>query len=412
MLKKISRAEVFLMSTFQIKEGIYWVGARDWNLRWFHGPAYSTHQGTTYNSYIIKDEKNLLVDGVYKPFIDRFFEHIEEVIDFKEIDYYVVNHVEPDHSSSFPRTMERLRDDITVICSPKGKEGIVEHYGDGYNFKIVNTGDTVNIGRRNLAFVNAQMLHWPDSMFTYIPEEKLLLSNDAFGMHLCTSQLYDDQVDDCLIMNESKKYFANILTPFSSILLKKLKEVQEMNLEIDMIAPAHGIIWRKEPNKIIEKYLEWAEGKTKEKAIIVYETMWDSTELMAKKIADGLIDQGIEVHFYRKSKSDKNDIIKEFLDAKAIIIGSSTINNVIIPELVPLLEELEGLRFKNKLGAVFGSYGWRGGATKRIVERLERAKIELIGEPLEVVYIPDKNQLRSCYEFGVEIAKKIKESVS
>jgi len=412
MFNKISIVEVFLMSTFQIKEGIYWVGVRDWNIRYFHGPAYSTHQGTTYNSYIIKDDKNVLVDGVYKPFIDRFFAHIEEVIDFKEIDYYVVNHVEPDHSSSFPRTMERLRDDVTVICSDKGKDGIIEHYGDGYNFKIVSTGDTVNIGRRNLTFVNAQMLHWPDSMFTYIPEEKALLSNDAFGMHLCTSQLYDDQVDDCLIMNEAKKYFANILTPFSSILLKKLKEVQKMNIEIDMIAPAHGIIWRKEPTKIIEKYLEWAEGQAKEKVIIVYETMWDSTELMAKKIADGLIDQGIEVHFYRKSKSDKNDIIKEFLDAKAIIIGSSTINNVIIPELVPLLEELEGLRFKNKLGAAFGSYGWRGGATKRITNRLEKAKIELIGEPLEVVYVPDGEQLRRCYEFGVEIAKRIREAVN
>ncbi|KXS45124.1 MULTISPECIES: FprA family A-type flavoprotein [unclassified Candidatus Frackibacter] len=398
------------MSIFQVKEDVYWVGARDWNINSFHGPAYSTKQGTTYNSYLIKDEKNVLVDGVYKPFIDRFFEHIEEVVDFKDIDYYIVNHVEPDHSSSFPRTMERLRDDVTVVCSAKGKEGIIEHYGSGYNFEVVSTGDTINIGERNLAFVDASMLHWPDSMFTYIPEDKLLLPNDAFGMHYCTSQLFDDQVDDCLMMDEAKKYFANILTPFSSILLKKLKEVQEMDIEIDMIAPSHGIIWREDPNKIIQKYLEWAEGKAKEKALVIYETMWDSTELMAKKIADGLIDQGIEVQFYRKSDADKNDIIKEFLDAKAIIVGSPTINNVMIPELTPLLEELEGLRFKNKLGASFGSYGWRGGAAKRIADRLEGAKIELIDEPLEVKYVPDKEQLKECYEFGVSIAEKIKQS--
>ncbi len=396
------------MGSFKIKEDIYWVGARDWNVRWFHGPAYSTHRGTTYNAYLIKDKKNVLVDGVHKPFIDRYFEHISEVIDFSEIDYYIVNHVEPDHSGTFPRAMEKLRDDVTVICSKNGKKGLIEHYGNGYNFKVVESGDTINIGERNLAFVSAPMLHWPDSMFTYIPEDKLLLPNDAFGLHLCVSNLFESKNDDAIIMQEAKKYFANILTPFSGLITKKLKEVQEMDIEIDMIAPSHGIIWDEHPEKIINKYAEWAKMQPNDKAVIVYETMWDSTELMAEKIAEGLIDQDIDVKFFKKSVSDKNDIITEVLDAKAIIIGSPTINSVMIPELTPILEELEGLRFKNKIGAAFGSIGWAGGATKRIAERMKVANIDLVEEPLVFKYVPEKEQLEEAYEYGKRIAQAIK----
>ncbi len=399
------------MESFEIKRNIYWVGARDWNIRWFHGPAYSTPKGATYNSYIIKDEKNVLVDGVHKPFINTLFKHIEEVIDFKDIDYYVVNHTEPDHSASFPDTMKKLRDDVTVICSKNGKQSLIEHYGNGYNFKVVETGDIVNIGERSLAFVGASMLHWPDSMFTYIPEDKLLLPNDAFGMHICVSNLFDDQNDEAVLIAEAEKYFANILTPFSSLVLKKLKEIQEMGIRIDMIAPSHGIIWRKDPEKIMNKYIEWAEMKPKEKAVIIYETMWDSTELVAQKIAEGLMEEDIEVKFYKKSVSNKNDIITEILDAKAIIIGSPTINNVMIPELTPLLEELEGLRFKNKIGAAFGSKGWAGGAAKRIAERMEAAKIEIIGDPFEFKYVPDEDQLNEAYQLGKVMANEIKKNI-
>lgn len=397
------------MGSIQIKEDIYWVGARDWNIRYFHGPAYSTHRGTTYNAYLIKDEKNVLVDGVFKPFIGKFFETLGEVIDFQEIDYYVVNHVEPDHSASFPETMKRLRDDVVIICTEKGREGLIEHYGDGYNFQVVRTGDTIKIGKRTLAFVEAPMLHWPDSMFTYVPEEKLLLPNDAFGMHLAVARLFDDENDEVVIMQEAKKYFANILTPFSGLIINKLKEVTEMGLEIDMIAPSHGIIWRRNVVTIIEKYAEWAEMKPRDKAVIVYDTMWDSTELLADKIANGLINEGIDIRLYKQSVSDRNDIITEIFDAKAIIIGSPTINNVILPELVPLLEDLEGLRFKHKIGAVFGSHGWAGGATKRIAERMKAAKIELIEEPFVTKYVPDKETLDEAYEFGRRIARAIKE---
>ncbi|AGB40408.1 putative flavoprotein [Halobacteroides halobius DSM 5150] len=398
------------MGSFKVKENIYWVGARDWNLRSFHGPAFNTPHGTTYNAYLIKDEKNVLVDGVHKPFTDTLFEHIQEVIDWEDIDYYIVNHAEPDHSGSFPATMEKLRDDVTVVCTASGKNNLLEHYGDSYNYQVINSGDTIDIGARTLSFLEASMLHWPDSMFTYIPEDKLLLPNDAFGMHLCVSSLFDDQNDQNLLIKEAKKYFANILTPFSDLVLKKLNEVEEMGLEIDIIAPSHGIIWRENPEEIINKYVEWAEMKPKKKAVVIYETMWDSTELVAQKIVEGLIDAGIEVNFYRKSISDKNDIVTEILDAKAVIVGSPTINNVMIPAVTPILEELEGLRFKNKLGAAFGSKGWAGGAAQRIADRLEKAKINLVGEPFEFKYVPNEEKLDEAYQLGEKIAEKINKS--
>ena len=397
------------MGSFKVCQDVYWVGARDWNIRWFHGPAYKTPQGTTYNAYLIKGDKNVLVDGVHQPFIDTLFEHIEEVVAFEDIDYYVVNHVEPDHSSSFPATMEKLRDDVVVVCSKAGKDGLLEHYDLDCNYQVVETGDEISIGDKTMAFLNASMLHWPDSMFTYIPEDKLLLPNDAFGMHYCVSNLFDDNHEESFLMREAKKYFANILTPFSNLITKKLKQVQELGLEIDMIAPSHGIIWRENPDKIIKKYAEWAEMKPKKKAIIVYETMWDSTELVAQKILEALIAEDIEAHFYLKSDSSKNEIIRELLDSAAIIVGSPTINNIMIPELAPLLEELVGLRFKNKLGAVFGSYGWAGGAGERISDRLEEAKIEVMEEPFTFKYVPDKKKLDEAYQFGKRIAKKIKE---
>ncbi len=397
------------MSSFAIKDDVYWVGARDWNRRLFHGPGLSTHRGTTYNAYLIKDEKNVLVDGVYTPFIDTFFKHLQEVIDFTEIDYYVVNHTEPDHSASFPATMEKLRDDVQVICTENGKKALQEHYGNGYNFKVVASGDSISLGQRSLAFLSAPMLHWPDSMFTYLSEEKLLLPNDAFGMHLSVSNLFDDMNKQSVLMEEARKYYANILTPFSDLVLKKLQEVEELGLEIDMIAPSHGIIWRENPEKIITKYASWAEMKPARKAVLVYETMWDSTEKVARRILDGLIAEDVEVKYYRQSVSDKNDIVAEILEAGAVIIGSPTINNVMLPEMTPILEELEGLRFKNKIGAAFGSRGWAGGAAKRIADRLEKANIDLVADPFEFQYVPAEEQLEAAYQLGINIGQKLSE---
>ncbi|MBM3245156.1 MAG: MBL fold metallo-hydrolase, partial [Candidatus Omnitrophica bacterium] len=267
------------MAREEIKKGIYWVGVVDWNIRTFHGHTYSTKRGTTYNAYLIIDEKVTLVDAVYTPFAKDLIEKVKEIIDPSKIDYIVVNHIEIDHSGALPEIM-KLCPKAKLFGTEKCKAGLYKHYYENWDFQVVKTGDKLSLGRRTLQFIEAPMIHWPDSMFTYCPEEKLLLPNDAFGQHYATSERFDDQTDACALMDEAAKYYGNILWPLSGVILKKLEELLKMNLAIDMIAPSHGIIWRKEPQKIINAYLSWAKNETKRKAVVVYETMWGATEKM------------------------------------------------------------------------------------------------------------------------------------
>lgn len=394
------------MPAVEIKKGIYWVGAVDWNKRQFHGPTYHTHRGTSYNAYLIVDEKITLIDTVDEDFVDVMIENIKEIIDITKIDHVVVNHVEPDHSGGFPRLMEYIPN-AKVFCSEKGEEGMRLHYFGDYDYNVVKTGDIINIGKRNIKFIEAPMLHWPDSMFTYIEEEKILMPNDAFGQHMAFSHLFDDENDMEAVMEEAKYYFANILMPFSSLIIKKIDEIMKMNLEIDMIAPSHGVIWRNNPNKIIEDYVRWAKGEVKRKAVIVYDTMWGSTTKMAHGILDGLVSEDVEVKLYRISISDLTKVIGEILDSSALIIGSSTINNTMIATLGYFLEEIGGLKPKGKLGAAFGSYGWGRGAVAKIEERMKKMGINLIHEGLEIKYVPTEEDLKKCYELGKELGKKI-----
>ena len=396
------------MGSFAIKPNIYWVGARDWNVRSFHGPAFSTHKGTTYNCYLIKDEIVTLVDTVHEPFTEEMLQNLQEVTSIKDIKQIVINHVEPDHSGAFPKLVELIGRDVKVICSAKGKEAIEEHYGSNYNFNVVKTGDTVTTGKNTLTFIEASMLHWPDSMFTYIEEEALLLPNDAFGQHLCVSDLFDDQIDSGILMGEAQKYYANILTPFSPLIIRKIQEIVNLDLKIDMIAPSHGLIWRKDPMKIVNAYLEWAKSEGKDKIIVVYETMWESTEQLAKAIVEGIMEAGVAVSLYRMCQNDRNDILKEVLEAKGIIIGSSTINNSILPNLAPFLEELEVLKFKNKVGAAFGSHGWAGGAVEKIEKFLNASKIKIVKEGFKIKYRPTNEDLLNAKAFGKIIAEEVK----
>lgn len=394
------------MSAIEIKKGIYWVGAVDWNIRQFHGPSYHTERGTSYNSYLIVDEKITLVDIVDADFVDVMLDNIKEIIDPSKIDYVVVNHIEPDHSGGFPKLM-KIAPNAKIFCSQKGKDGMIHHYFGDYSYEAVKTGDILNLGKRTIKFIEAPMLHWPDSMFSYIEEEALLLSNDAFGQHLASSKLFDDENDMCTVMEEATRYYANILTPFNGLVVRKIEEIVKMGLKIDMIAPGHGIIWRSSPDKIIEKYMEWGKGETKRKAVIAYDTMWNSTEKMARAIIDGLASEGVEVKLYRISKSDTNDIMTDILDAKAVLVASSTINNTMIPDVAYLLEELIGLRFSKKIGASFGSYGWGKGAVASIEKRMKEAKIDIVKEGLQVKFVPTEDNLKECYEFGKEIGKMI-----
>ncbi|TCO74581.1 FprA family A-type flavoprotein [Marinisporobacter balticus] len=394
------------MAVSEIKKGVYWVGAVDWNIRKFHGPSYHTHKGTSYNAYLIIDEKITLVDIVDVDFVDQMIENIKTIVDPSKIDYVVINHVEPDHSGGFPKVMEYIPD-AKVFCSKNGKDAMIHHYYGDYNYETVKTGDKISLGEKNITFIEAPMLHWPDSMFSYIEEEKLLMPNDAFGQHLASSRLFDDENDLHEVMDEAKKYFANILMPFSPIVVKKIQEIVGMGLEIDMIAPSHGIIWRSHPEKIIEKYISWGKGESIKKAVIVYETMWNSTEKMAKAILEGLVSEGVDARIYKASITDTNHILTEILDAKAVLVASSTFNNTMIPDVAYFLEEMMGLKPKDKIGAAFGSYGWGKGAVKNIEKKMREARINLVKEGLEFRYVPTEEDLKNCFEYGKEIGKMI-----
>jgi anaerobic nitric oxide reductase flavorubredoxin len=394
------------MPQTKISENIYWVGAVDWNIRHFHGFTYSTHRGTTYNAYLITDKKTALIDSVYNPFAEDMIEKIREVINPSKIDYVVANHVETDHSGAIQEIL-KLAPKAKVIGTARCKEGLQKHYFGNWNFQVVKTGDEINLGERSLKFIEAPMLHWPDSMFTYIEKDALLLPNDAFGQHLATSKRFNDEVDEKILMEEAAKYYANILWPFSQLVIRKIEEVQKLGLKISMIAPSHGIIWRSNPMKIVEAYLKWAKGEAEKKVLVVYDTMWGSTEKMAKAIVNGISSEGVEAMVFRLPFSDRGDIIGELLGAKGILVGSSTINNGVLPTVAPFLEEMQGLRPRNKIAAAFGSYGWGGGAAKAIEESLEKASMEIVAPTLTVKWVPDKDEIQKCFEFGKEFAKKL-----
>ncbi len=390
------------MEKVELKKGIYWVGAIDWNVRDFHG--YSTPFGTSYNAYLLLDEKNVLVDTVKAPFYLEMLDRISEIIDPSKIDVIVSNHVEMDHSGSLPQIVERIGKPL-VITSDRGKKGLERHYRKSMNFKTVKTGDIFSIGHRSLTFVEAPMLHWPDSMFTYIKEDQLLLPNDAFGQHIASSQRFEDEIGDD-VMKHAAKYYANILWPLAPLILKKVDEVVKMAIPIDMIGPSHGLIWRKDPSRIIQSYINWSEGRTERKIIVVYDTMWGSTESMAKAILKGLIEEGVEAKLLHLRSNHRSDVIHEMLGAKGILLGSPTLNNGMFPTMGDFLTYMKGLRPKGKIFALFGSHGWGGGGVKEMRKCLAEEKFEVWEKELIVQYIPDSAELEGATQFGKEFVKK------
>jgi flavorubredoxin len=394
------------MDHTELLKDIFWVGAVDWNIRNFHGYTYSTHRGTTYNAYLIVDEKAALIDSVYTPFSTEMVGRIREIIDPSKIDYVVANHVEMDHSGAISEIL-KLSPKAKVVGTARCKEGLQKHYFGNWDFQVVKTGDEISLGERSLRFIEAPMLHWPDSMFTYIEKDALLLPNDAFGQHLATSGRFDDEVDERILMEEAAKYYANILWPLSSLVIAKIEEIQSLNLKISMIAPSHGIIWRSSPTKIVEAYLKWARGEAKKRVLVVYDTMWGSTEKMAKAIVEGIVDEGVEAAIFRLPVTDRGDIIRELLDAKGILIGSSTVHNGILPTLASFLEEMQALKPRNKMAAAFGSYGWGGGAVRAIEEKLGKADMKIVAPALTVRWAPDQNELRRCFDFGKGFARNM-----
>ncbi len=394
------------MQNVVLKEGVNWVGVEDWNIRDFHG--YVTSRGTTYNAYLIRDEKTALIDTVKCNFAERLIENIEELTSLEKIDYIIVNHVEMDHSGALPEIV-KIAKNAKIISSQRGKEALIEHFGEEFNrVETVKTGDELKLGKHTLRFLETPMLHWPDSMFTYLVEDKILMSNDAFGEHLASSERFDDEVDPALLMEEARTYYANILTPFAPLITRKIQELVQMGLPIDIIAPDHGIIWRKDPSKIIKAYLQWSSGVAKQKVVIVYDTMWGSTEKMARAIEDGLNSEGLEIKSLKLRATTNTDVVTEILEAKAVIVGSPTLNNQMFPTVSSFLTYITGLKPKGKLWVFFGSFGWGGGAVRDMVEMAKKAGFQINETSIEVKYIPDEDDLKKCVDFGQKIAQKIK----
>lgn len=393
----------------ELKKGVYWVGVVDWNIKKFHGHEYSTHRGSTYNSYLIVDEKIALVDTVLGSYSNEMIENIKKIVDIEKIDYVIANHAESDHSGGLPALME-LIPDATVVVSEKGKESIPGHYHEDWNFKVVTTGDTISLGKDGLVFVKAPMLHWPDSMMTYLTGKNILMPNDAFGQHFASSKRFNDEVDETEVYQEAIKYYANILTPFSDLVTKKLDEFVKLDIPVDIIAPSHGIIWRKDPMQIVEKYYEWASGKNDGSVVIIYDTMWKGTEQMATAIGEGIGNEGVKYNLFNIADHDRNDVLTEVFKAKGILLGCPTMNNGLLPTIMPILEDLKGLRFKNKVGAAFASYGWSGESLKQLEDRLKGAKIEILLEGIKFKWQPTMEELGACVEFGSDFAKKMKSS--
>lgn len=392
------------MKAVEIAPNIYWVGAIDWDVRMFHGYHFSTHRGTTYNAYLILDDEPTLVDTVNAPFAEELFARIESVIPLDKIKHVVSNHVEMDHSGAMPALMQRIPQ-AKVYCSAKGRDGLTQYYGGGWDFHVVKTGDTLSLGKKTLQFIEAPMLHWPDSMFTFVQEDHVLLPNDAFGQHIATSDRYaEGMLEDAL--DEAVKYYANILMPFSPMVAKKLAEIEALKLDIRMIAPSHGLIW-KNPAPIVEAYRRWSHNETKRKAVVVYDTMWGSTEMMARQITEGLTEAGVETKLLRAAVTDRSDILKEVLEAKAVVVGSPTINNDSLSTMAGFLEELHDLKPKGKIGAVFSSYGWGGGAEKKLEGILKESSIEVVEPTFAVKYKPTPEDLVKCHDFGVRIGQAI-----
>jgi flavorubredoxin len=389
----------------ELSKGISWVGAIDWNIRDFHG--YSTHKGSSYNAYLVAGKKIALVDTVKAPFFPEMMARIREVMPPEKIDYLIVNHVEMDHSGSMPMLKEALPK-VEVLCSPRAEAELKLHYGGGIPLTVVKTGDTVELGGKTLTFVEVPMVHWPDSMVTYVKEDKCLLPNDAFGQHIASTARFDDELGWEAILPEAEKYYANIVMPYGPQVLKALDALQ--GIEIEVIGPSHGIIWRRHIPQIAAAYQRWAKGETEKEALIVYDTMWGSTEQMARAIGRGLVEEGVPVKEYRLGVSDKSDIVKEALKARGMLLGSPTLNNGVFPTVAAFSTYIKGLRPKGRIAAVFGSYGWgKGAVTKALAGDLQAAGMEVM-EELQVQFVPDGDALNQCEALGRRVAQRIKET--
>ena len=390
----------------QISEKVSWVGKVDWELTSFHGDELSTHRGSSYNSYLIRDEKTVLIDTVWQPYDREFVSRLKQEVDLGSIDCIVMNHNEVDHSGALPELMREIPN-TPIYCTKKGEAIIRGHYHEDWNFVNVKTGDTLELGGTKLTFVEMNMLHWPDSMLTYFDGDGgIMFSNDAFGQHFASESLYNDAVEASDLMYEAQKYYTNILNPYSMMVAKKIQQLLAMNLPVSLICPSHGVIWRENPMQIVEQYQAWADAYQENQITIAYDTMWQSTRKMAEAIAEGIRQASPEtvVKILNVTCTDKNDVLTEIFRSKGVLIGSPTINYGHSYAIAGLLEMMKGLKFKKKKAAAFGSYGWSGEAVKQIGSALQDAGFELVNEGIRKLWVPDNAMLDDCVEYGRQFA--------
>lgn len=390
-----------------VKNNVSWVGKVDWELRTFHGEELSTHRGSSYNSYLLEEEKTVLIDTVWLPFAEEFVTNLATEIDLNKIDYIVVNHGEVDHSGSLPALMKRIPQ-TPIYCTANAVKSLKGQYHQDWNFRVVKTGDQLDVGNgKKLIFVEMAMLHWPDSMATFLTQDNVLFSNDAFGQHYATEMLFNDLVDSCELYGEAIKYYANILTPFSAMLRKKLAEIAALNLTIDIIATSHGALWRQNPLQIVEKYAQWANDYQENQITILYDTMWNGTKTMAERIAEGiaLADPAVVVKMFNVAKTDDNDLITEVFKSKTVVVGSPTVSNSVLHSTAGIIHLMKELKFRNKKAAAFGCYGWSGEGVKVLNELLTGAGFTLIGDGMRNLWNPDAAAQQAAVEYGKVIAK-------
>ena len=398
-----------IYSAIKISDHVYWVGAIDWTIRDFHG--YTTPQGSTYNAYLVMADKITLIDTVKAPFKDEMLSRIKSVVDPAQIKYIISNHSEMDHSGCLPELIDIIKPE-KVFASAVGVRTLKELFHDSHEIIPLKDGEGLSLGNMELTFMETRMIHWPDSMFTYLVQDQVLFSQDAFGMHLASLERFADEIPAAKLEYEAATYYANIVLPYSPIVLRALQKVTAAGWKIKAIAPDHGPIWRKDLGKIIELYQLWATQKPTAKAVVVYATMWHSTEKMAGAIAEALAGEGIKVRLLSMKETSRSEVVYEVLEAGALIVGSSTLNNNILPQMADVMTYLRGLKPANLIGASFGSYGWSGESVRHLEDMLKEMKVSIAAESVAVKHVPDAVALTKCQELGKSIAAKLKEEIS
>lgn len=393
----------------EIADGIYSVGCRDWDMRDFHG--YSTYEGTTYNAFLILGKQNILVDTVKEKYGNELVSNIGRIIDPEKIDAVISNHAEMDHSGAIPKIMHRIGIEKPLYCSKMGAKNLKANLNEDFNFRVIKNGESVILGDKTFTFLETKMLHWPDSMFTYLADDRILFSSDAFGQHFAGDVFFDDEIGDEVIPH-ARKYYANILLHFSPRVQALLQNVSKMNLPINMICPDHGIIWRDNPGKIIEYYDKWSRQLPEKKIVVIFDSMWESTTKMAKYITSGIESEDVNVRLMNTRKWHRSDILTEIIEAGGIVVGSPTLNNSIFPVIADVMTYIKGLRPQNKIAAAFGSYGWSGEAVKILNKEFEEMKMEIVDEGIRIQYVPTEADLDTCFDLGVKVAKILKEKLS